>query len=100
MATANEIAILVATLAQLAERLATSEPETGRPEPRPMPPRVLFTMEEAAEQLRIGRTNAYRLVRTGELESVQIGRRRLVHVDAIKDYAARLVAEASRKNAA
>jgi excisionase family DNA binding protein len=86
---------LAAVLAQLAKVLvdqAATSPKPAPP-PRPMPERVLLKVEEAAEQLRIGRTLAWRLVRTGELESVQIGKLRRVHVDAVRAYASRLVAE-------
>jgi excisionase family DNA binding protein len=53
-------------------------------------PRLLLTVDEAAEQLSIGRTTAWALVRSGDLESVQIGRLRRVHVDAVAAYAAQL----------
>lgn len=58
-----------------------------------MPERVLLTVEEAAELLGIGRTFAWQLVRNGDLESVQIGRLRRIHVDAVRDYADRLVSK-------
>lgn len=54
-------------------------------------PRVLLTVAEAAEQLGIGKTTAYALVRSGELESVLIGRLRRSHVDAVTASAAQLV---------
>jgi len=41
-------------------------------------PTLLLTVEEAASLLRIGRTNMYGLVMRGEVQSVKIGRRRLV----------------------
>lgn len=92
MATANDIAQLAAGLAQLAERLATEHADNVRPAARPLPPRVLLTVEEAGERLGIGRTTAYSLVRSGELESVRIGRLRRISVSAIDEFAARLVA--------
>jgi excisionase family DNA binding protein len=39
---------------------------------------VLLTVEEAAERLRIGRTSMYRLVSTGAVETVTVGRLRRV----------------------
>ncbi|MEV0602180.1 helix-turn-helix domain-containing protein [Streptomyces sp. NPDC050315] len=51
---------------------------------------VLLTVEEAARRLSIGRTLCYSLIRTGELESVPVGRLRRVPVAALDDYAARL----------
>lgn len=91
MATANDLTQLAATLAQLAQSLADREPE---PEPTPirqMPERVMLTTEEAAERLGIGRTLMFRLIRTGEIQSVQIGRLRRVPASALQEYAARLV---------
>lgn len=96
MATATELTQLAATLAQLAQVLAEREPE---PEPEPvrqMPERVLLTAEEAAERLGIGRTLMWRLIKTGEVESVQIGRLRRVPATAVQKYAERLINESER----
>jgi excisionase family DNA binding protein len=79
-----------AALAQLAQALTEDVPAPV-PERRPLPARILLTVEEAAEQLRIGRTTAWRLVRTGELESVRIGTLRRVPSSAVAEYAARLI---------
>lgn len=93
----NEIADLLARLAVLmTERPIPPE----APEPLSMPARVLLTVEEAAEQLHIGKTKTYALVRTGELESVLIGRLRRIHIDAIRAYAARLVSQQATTNKA
>ena len=56
-------------------------------------PRLLLTVDEAAEPLGVGRTTAWALVRSGDLKSVQIGRLRRVHVDAVAAYAAQLSAK-------
>ncbi len=98
--TTVDISVLASTLAQLAQQLATAKEADAQPARRPMPPRVLFTVQEAGAQLGIGRTTAFALVASGELESVQIGRLRRVHIDAINDYAARLVANAKNTDAA
>lgn len=97
---ATEIA---ATLAKLAALLADED----KPEPpaedrtvRSLPNRVLFTVEEAAQQLGIGRTTAYALVRSGELKSVQIGRLRRIPKEAIDDYAAHLIRQPTEQRAA
>ncbi|MBB5807048.1 excisionase family DNA binding protein [Saccharothrix ecbatanensis] len=84
-----EIADLIARLTVL----MTAQPAVEVPTQRSMPTRVLLTVEEAAERLGIGKTKAYELVKSGDLESVLIGRLRRVHVDSIDRYAARLVAE-------
>ena len=52
---------------------------------------VLVTVEEAAELLRIGRTTAYELVMSGKLQSVKVGRRRLVVRDGVGRYVDELV---------
>ena len=59
----------------------------------PPAPRLLLTVEEAAERLGIGRTTTWALVRSGDLDSVRIGRLRRVHVDAVAAYAAHLSAK-------
>lgn len=51
---------------------------------------VLLTVEEAARRLRIGRTTCFRLVMSGEIESVTVGRLRRVPVDALSAYVAKL----------
>ena len=92
----DKSAEIAATLAKLTTLLAEQqqhEPAPPEPEPRALPSRVLLTVEEAAQQLGIGRTKTFALVRSGELESVQIGRLRRVPKSAIEDYAARLVTQ-------
>ena len=53
--------------------------------------RLLLTAEEVAEALHIGRTRVYALIASKELTSVKIGNLRRIPVDAVRDYAARLV---------
>lgn len=91
---------LAALLAQLAQALAEQPRPAAVSEPAPMPERVLLTVEEAAERLGIGRSLAFRLIRDGELESVQIGRLRRVPASAVTDFATRLVARQSPNHAA
>jgi excisionase family DNA binding protein len=52
--------------------------------------RLLLTVEEAAEQLGIGRTLMYTLVKQGTVESVQIGRLRRIPADALPRYLVQL----------
>lgn len=48
---------------------------------------TLLTVEQAAEQLGgVSRSTLYQLLRSGELASVKIGRRRLIPAEAIADY--------------
>ncbi len=51
---------------------------------------VLLTVEEAAERLRIGRTSMYRLVSTGAVETVTVGRLRRVPAECLAEYVTRL----------
>ncbi|WP_329273822.1 helix-turn-helix domain-containing protein [Streptomyces sp. NBC_01451] len=53
------------------------------------PTLVLLTVEEAARRLRIGRTTCFALIRTGELESIDIGRLRRVPADAVPEFVTR-----------
>jgi excisionase family DNA binding protein len=52
--------------------------------------RIVFTVEEAAERLRIGRTLVYALVRSGDIESITIGRLRRIPCDALDDFVSRM----------
>jgi excisionase family DNA binding protein len=51
---------------------------------------VLLTVEEAADRLRIGRTSMYRLVTSGAIETVTVGRLRRVPAECITEYVNRL----------
>jgi excisionase family DNA binding protein len=86
----TEIADLLARLAVL---MTEQTPTPEIPASRPMPARVLLTVEEAAQLLHIGKTKTYALVKTGELESVLIGRLRRIHIDSIRAYTTHLVSQ-------
>ncbi len=51
---------------------------------------LLLTPEEVSSALSICRTKVYELIRTGQLESVQIGSSRRIPVDAVGEYVERL----------
>jgi excisionase family DNA binding protein len=55
--------------------------------------RLLYSVEEAAELLGIGRTFMFELVATGQVESLKIGRRRKIPGHALSEYIERLKAE-------
>jgi excisionase family DNA binding protein len=55
-------------------------------EPQPL----LYDVAAAAQVLSIGRSKIYELLSSGELESVVIGRRRLIPADACTAFVARL----------
>jgi excisionase family DNA binding protein len=51
------------------------------------PPRkAAFTMKEAGEALRVGQTKIYALIKTGELRTRKLGRRRLVLADDLNKF--------------
>lgn len=86
--TVEEVAAMPARGGTPPVRNAPSDPErTATME------RVLVTAEEVAEALHIGRTRVYDLIAAGEITSVKIGHLRRIPVGAVRDYAARLVAE-------
>jgi excisionase family DNA binding protein len=98
---AAEIARLLNRLAELFGTTDAEPPEERQKSVPTTPERVLLTVEEAAERLGVGRTTAFALVKSGQIESVLIGRLRRVPTSAVRDYAARLVAieDAQRKAA-
>ena len=55
--------------------------------------RQLLTAEEVAEILHIGRSKVFALMRSGELQSIKIGRLRRVPVNSIHEFTVRLSAE-------
>jgi excisionase family DNA binding protein len=56
-------------------------------------PRLLLTVEEAAERIGICRSNMFKLIRRGEVESVKVGRLRRVTPGALEEFVRRLGAE-------
>lgn len=92
----TEIANTLAKLAALMAEQNSSDSKTREKNaPRESPDRLLLTVEEAANLLNLGRTKTYSLVRSGEIESVQIGRLRRVPKSAIDDYTERLISAQS-----
>lgn len=57
-----------------------------------MTTRLLYSIDDAAEQLSIGKSNIESLIRAGVIETVTIGRRRLIPAEALTDYVERLKA--------
>ena len=58
-------------------------------------PRLLLRIEEAAERLGIGRSLMYRLVLSGAIESVPVGRLRRIPSECLREYVDRLRAQAA-----
>ncbi|MGW5411756.1 helix-turn-helix domain-containing protein [Actinomadura geliboluensis] len=46
---------------------------------------LVLTVDEAAERLRVSRWTLYNLIRSNQLRTVKIGRRRLVPVNALAE---------------
>jgi excisionase family DNA binding protein len=67
----------------------TTTPPNPRPTTPPTP-RLLLTVEQAAQALDIGRTTMFALIKTGEVHSVTVGRLRRVPHDEIQAYTDRL----------
>lgn len=51
--------------------------------------RLGYGPDDAAVALGLGRTKTFELIRTGELRSIKVGRRRLIPVDALHEFLAR-----------
>lgn len=57
---------------------------------------TIYTVEEAAERLRKGRTWTWGVVRTGELRSFKIGARRVISQEALEEFIRRAEALSAR----
>jgi excisionase family DNA binding protein len=53
--------------------------------------RLMLTVEQSAELLGLGRTTTYELVMSGTIESVHVGRRRLIPRSALDRFIERLM---------
>lgn len=53
-------------------------------------PRVLLTVEAAAERLSVGRTTMYALIKAGQVATVRVGHLRRVPTEALNEYLQRL----------
>ncbi len=58
---------------------------------------LLLRVEEAALRLGIARTSMFRLISTGEVESVQVGRLRRIPVACLEEYVVRLRVQAGAR---
>ncbi len=57
-------------------------------------PPLMLRVEEAGQRLGIARTSMFRLIATGEITSVQVGRLRRIPVACLEEYVERLRHEA------
>ncbi|WP_157630622.1 helix-turn-helix domain-containing protein [Kribbella catacumbae] len=81
-------------MASALEVVDSLRPEYETPTP------LLLTVEEAARLLGIGRTTAFALVKSGELESIPLGRLRRIPAECITDYINRLRTQSRVNNQA
>jgi len=72
---------------------------TAKAQGTPSDRRLVYSVEEAAELLGMGRTFIFQLVASGEIDSIKIGNRRRIPRDAIERYLERLRAEQSADSA-
>ncbi|MEU8227094.1 helix-turn-helix domain-containing protein [Kribbella sp. NPDC048915] len=61
---------------------------------------LLLTVEQAAQQLGVGRTTLFALLKSGELESIPLGRLRRIPAECITEYINRLRVAARENQAA
>ena len=45
---------------------------------------LLVSVQEAARMLGIGRTSIYQLINSGELQTMKLGRRRLITIESLR----------------
>lgn len=60
-----------------------------------MSPRLLLTVEEAADLLGVCRSNMFKLIRQGDVKSVKVGRLRRITPAALEDFVRQLVSSES-----
>ena len=53
--------------------------------------RILYSVEDAAEVLSIGRSTLYTLIQTNQIVSVKVGHRRLIPRSSLERYEAQLI---------
>jgi len=58
----------------------------------PATPKLLLTVDEAADVLSLGRTYVYHLVMCNKIASVKLGRKRRIPVSALHDFISQQIA--------
>ena len=75
---------IAALLARPVEPPATTPSQNNMPPHATTAASIILTVEETADLLKIGRTTAYDLIKTGQLSSIMIGRlRRIRYLDVV-----------------
>jgi excisionase family DNA binding protein len=52
--------------------------------------RLAVSIKEAAQIVGLGRTRLYELLKSGEIPSIRLGRRRLIKIEALREFVGRL----------
>lgn len=65
-----------------------AQPNAQEPEP------LFYSVDEVARMSRLGRSNTYERVASGEIPSVRVGQRILIPARAVHEWAERLIAAA------
>lgn len=60
-----------------------------------MQPNVTVSLVEAAQRLNVSRATIYRLIRSDELRTLKVRRRRLIRVEELDRFASRMERQAS-----
>ena len=55
--------------------------------------KIGYSIQETVERSGLGRTTVYELLKSGDLVSVKVGRRRLIPASALAEYFERLTAQ-------
>ncbi|CAL99593.1 helix-turn-helix domain-containing protein [Saccharopolyspora erythraea] len=76
--------------------MSTSTPASlPRPREAGDATRLLLTVEQAARRLSVGRTTMFKLIKSGDVDSVRIGHARRVPAEALTAYINRLARNAA-----
>ena len=60
-----------------------------------MAEKLMVSVNEACDRTGIGRSALYEMIRDGEIQSVKVGRRRLIPVTGLESLVERLIAESN-----
>jgi len=80
--------------------MAVHDPRNNGDDPDEPPvtvTQILYTINQAARALAIGRTKTYQLLKRGELESIYVDGARRIEIEAVQDYVRRRRDVASRR---
>ena len=56
---------------------------------------MLFSVEEVADILHIGRSTVFKLIKEGKIQSIKLGRSRRIPIDSMQNYVDDLISESN-----